>query len=888
MIKNKWFLLLLFMGVLIPWIANAQPYAVNFNIQDEKGAAIENAILTFNGVDGTAGNYVLADTDAGTYNFRVTKEPDYVWKGGSVSISSDTTILVILAERAAYFAKLMDTPPVIGEDNSAIWDKTAFKPISTLNELLIGDTVSSEGIVKAVYDANYLYLLLEIKDDTLVYNPDDWKVTDSDEVEIYIDGRNEFNAQSGNKAFPRFDIGKYQMGLNLGSDSLRGWGEGDGADGTIHTFDRMYEHGVEWVMEETETGYKAEIRLPWLAIFEDDASLVEALAPGDYVSMNFNIRDYDTQGNLKSQVVWANHPYKANSNAFGNHPFSGSQHWGSIQLLPLTNTVIFDVKDDEGNPISNTEITLDGVQYGPGEYIFELTDGTYNYRVQKETDFVWKGGSITVTGEDMNVEMILAERAGFQAKYTPEPMNIGEAVNDDIWRSIVPANINTLNELAGTELSNEGTFKAVYDKDFLYVLIEVKDNILVYNTDDWTIADSDEAEIYIDGRNEFNPQSGNRAFPRFDEGKYQMGFMLGADSLRGWGEGDGADGTLHTFDRMYRQGIDWLTEETESGYKVEVRIPWLGIFEEDTARVEALVPGDFVSMNFNIRDYDLQGTLNSQVVWANHPYKDDTNQFGNHPFSGSQHWGAITLSADTVENLPEYEVTFNVTDDNGNVVDDAVIELGLKVNQAGEYTFNTIAGEYAYSVSRADYYKTEGTVIVTGDTDIDITLAIIPTYTVTFNVTDQNGNTINDAVITYRAIEYPAGTYVFTDQRPGTYNYFAGMNDDLIGGIVNVIDTDVTVDVVFTIETGVGMSAVSAFRMYPNPLSDTELVIEFGENDQNVTLKVSNITGKTIYMEDILINKSEVVIPSSLFEKGVYFIQLQNNLNHTTKKLIVK
>jgi len=857
---------------------------LTFNIVSN-GVLVEDAIITLGGTPQLPGEYVF-EVEPGTINYRVDKEPDYVWINGAIEVTESVVLMVDIAPRRKYLAKPLSTPLVIGADNDIIWSEVVTTEVAELNQLLIGDDADSQATLKALYDSDFLYLRVDVLDDAPVSgDSDNWQVGGGDEFEVYIDGKNEFKPQVGNTAFPRFDPGKYQMSFTLGLDSLRGWGEGDGADGTIHDFTMMYEYGVEWVQQVNEDGYFLEAKIPWLAVYQGDADSVDALAPDDFVSMNFNIRDYDVFNEHSSQVVWVQHPYKDNSNQFGNHPFSGSQHWGVIQLLADMPTVIFNVVDTLGQPISDAVVSINDVPADPGNYIFPLEAGTYNYRVSLEPDYVWRGGSFTVESDDLAVNVELASRHSYHALYIPVGLEIGNSINTEIWSSVLPEPVEKLNQLLGTDLSSKGNFRALYDNEFLYIYAEVEDDAVISgNPEDWKAGGGDEFEVYIDGKNGFKNPGPTGSRPRFDPGKYQISLGLGLDSLRGWGEGTGADGTIHDFTMMYEYGVQWVQQPTAYGYNLEARIPWLAVYQGDTIQVDALESGDYVSMNFNIRDYDVFGELNSQVVWADHPYQ--TSQLNNHPFWGSQHWPVMVLSPDTVDALPQYNVVFNVTDNEGAAITDARAQLGFNVNDPGDYAFSVIAGEYTWKVSKAGYYTQEGVITITDDINIDITLVAIPTYTVTFVVKDQLGNDLPDAVITFAGVAYNAGHYVIDGVYPGTYVYFASYLEEMQAGNIEVVDADVTINLVFTVDdTSIAGFEGGTFVLYPNPLLDGELVIELPAGIDLTTVRVIDITGAVIYENSQ--NTERITLSHAQFEQGLYLIQLINNNYSVTRKLIV-
>ncbi len=69
-------------------------------------------------------------------------------------------------------------------------------------------------------------------------------------------------------------------------------------------------------------------------------------------------------------------------------------------------------------------------------------------------------------------------------------------------------------------------------------------------------------------------------------------------------------------------------------------------------------------------------------------------------------------------------------------------------------------------------------------------------YTLSFNVTDVAGNAVSDAVVKFDGTEYEAGQYTFEDLKPGNYAYTVTKNTATAFGTAQIINEDVSVDVV--------------------------------------------------------------------------------------------
>lgn len=135
------------------------------------------------------------------------------------------------------------------------------------------------------------------------------------------------------------------------------------------------------------------------------------------------------------------------------------------------------------------------------------------------------------------------------------------------------------------------------------------------------------------------------------------------------------------------------------------------------------------------------------------------------------------------EDLELFNVTFNVTDGDGNIIDDAIISFNGEENDAGDYFFENIAaGNYAYTISRVCYASYQGQVEVEHEnTAVDAVLAldIMPG--------DANG----DGIVNLLDIILMANHWIGVE--PGiTCSHNADVNND---GEVNSLDIVLAVNI---------------------------------------------------------------------------------------------
>jgi len=243
-----------------------------------------------------------------------------------------------------------------------------------------------------------------------------------------------------------------------------------------------------------------------------------------------------------------------------NHDDTGANNnigWQSLGGLDIVRdgvaqTLYWEVPADLSAKIAGTD---DNIEW------FELFIVTNN------------GGTNTKIYLD-NIQMLGAE---------PEPvdMEIGFAMQppvldgqvDDIWAGASAQYFVPLDDPA----NGSGVWKALYDSENLYVLVDVTDDSL-HNDSDGSWQD-DSVELYFDGGNtKLNtPLAG-------DDHQYNFGWTT--DEI----QGTNIDG--------YTDGIEHAQVDTDTGWRIEIKLPWLSIW--------GVVPqaGDLIGIDCYYNDDD--------------------------------------------------------------------------------------------------------------------------------------------------------------------------------------------------------------------------------------------------------------------------------------------
>ena len=279
----------------------------------------------------------------------------------------------------------------------------------------------------------------------------------------------------------------------------------------------------------------------------------------------------------------------------------------------------------------------------------------------------------------------------------------------------------------------------------------------------------------------------------------------------------------------------------------------------------------------------------------------------------------VVVGGDTVDTaiVGTYTVTYNVSDSNGNAAVQAsrtvsVVDTTVPViTLTGEPTVTTEVGA-TYTEQGAianDNYDSTLTVVVGGDT---VDTAIVGTYTVTYNVSDSNGNAAVQASRTVSVVDTTVpvitltGEPTVTTEVGATYTEQGATATDnydttltvVVGGdtvdtaivdtytvTYNVSDasgnaaTELTRTVTVTEVLGLESTEINSVSIYPNPTTSKWTI----ESSRGInTLTLFNLLGQKVLEQTV--NDTKVNIDASNLKAGVYMLKV----NKTTLKRVIK
>jgi len=188
---------------------------------------------------------------------------------------------------------------------------------------------------------------------------------------------------------------------------------------------------------------------------------------------------------------------------------------------------------------------------------------------------------------------------------------------DEVWYFSTEQSIDTSQVGAAPSSAEDGsgTWRALWNWECLYVLVNVKDDALTNDSgggnNKWN---DDSVEIYVDGDNSKNSSVGT------DDHQYT--FWWGNEV---WEEPSAIHNGAPSL-----VGVDYAVVTTDEGYLLEVKIPWMSIMGA------APTPGQEIGFDVWINDDDDGGDRDSQISW----YSTDGNGW-----QDPSVWGVAILEA---------------------------------------------------------------------------------------------------------------------------------------------------------------------------------------------------------------------------------------------------
>ncbi len=156
-------------------------------------------------------------------------------------------------------------------------------------------------------------------------------------------------------------------------------------------------------------------------------------------------------------------------------------------------------------------------------------------------------------------------------------------------------------------------------------------------------------------------------------------------------------------------------------------------------------------------------------------------------------------------------------------------------------------------------------------------------FTVTFVVEDEEGNAIEDAVVTFDGEEYAAGHYVIDGVEEGTYDYMVEKDGYITDDGTVEVDEDKTVEVMLVADdVYAGGPDDITLNIFPNPASDVFYI----ESDAQISeIRMFDVLGQVVYTGTANDTRHEISVGG--IKAGIYFVQLTTEAGMVTQRVQV-
>lgn len=120
------------------------------------------------------------------------------------------------------------------------------------------------------------------------------------------------------------------------------------------------------------------------------------------------------------------------------------------------------------------------------------------------------------------------------------------------------------------------------------------------------------------------------------------------------------------------------------------------------------------------------------------------------------------------------------------------------------------------------------------------------------------------------------------------------VNDSMQGGTTGIyFDFNPAIwtnTVTTTIESTMNVTdfASQGIVMYPNPASDVVTLQFNNQAENNVSVAITNVLGKTILSDTVMVSGSAAILDVSSLQNGIYFVTLTSGGKSSTGKLVIK
>jgi hypothetical protein len=157
-------------------------------------------------------------------------------------------------------------------------------------------------------------------------------------------------------------------------------------------------------------------------------------------------------------------------------------------------------------------------------------------------------------------------------------------------------------------------------------------------------------------------------------------------------------------------------------------------------------------------------------------------------------------------------------------------------------------------------------------------------YKIFFDVKDEGGASLNNAIVTLEGTSNPFNNHSFYQIDPGAYAYSVTLEGyDAVDGEVEVIDQDMVVPVTMVpINTSVNINNSIAISMFPNPANS---ILSINSDEAMEQVIITDAVGRTVHQQIVGTSSAQINIQG--LPSGLYLVKIATKNGIATRKLQV-
>ena len=513
----------------------------------------------------------------------------------------------------------------------------------------------------------------------------------------------------------------------------------------------------------------------------------------------------------------------------------------------------------------------------PGTYTIKIAGRSHGHPIDRIALFLPDKGSIAMddatlpspvgcnSGSEVN---IWASETEYAATLLTRPIKI-DGVTDEDWEYVEEATGRY--ESGGQDMPNDTdlafSYRLGYDAEYAYLHMVVNDDVkLPLPKGENNREAFDNVEVY------FNPDNQHNGLGAYgvDDIQIRMNYGVHDHSVSGKGEWNNGQGL---------KGLEYVFEDTKSGYVFEAKIPWESLLPTGMQ----VTPNILMGFEIQVNDRDNAGQLDNSLSWANDTRNNiaasDTRKFGlirfkeeEFRFKDKSNWKVIYVDSESTPGGRDQAIDDDINtfwhtewkDNQPELPHEIIIDFN-----------DTLAVDQVHYLHRQDQWGPNGAI---GEYEIYLS----------YDTTDWGMPVVKGAI--------PWPDDLATNYKMPHTIQLPEVTEGRFIRLVALTEAQNRPEVPFTaiaeldivtgrteIPLGLKQGQQSDIKLYPNPTGGNDIVVRTVLNTGKVVL--TDTQGKVVFERNL--NQGSTTLPTSKLASGLYMVRILSKGQTSVHKIMV-